>query len=153
VSNDEVKFTDDFTPIQEELVQKYNMSVALVFGKIWRYSQSEGYCWASKTTIAYELGISRTTVENAIRKLEGKNLNNEFDESMPKLIVDVTPDNYLSKMQVRWYAPLMENFYNFIDEWKRTYKKRKKRFDREEYREYIDKKISDSIAQAKNKQK
>src|SRR3990167_10229704 len=55
-----------FTPLFEELGRYYGPTDALVFGRIWRYCQQNGYCTAAHGTIAKELGISRSTVIRAV---------------------------------------------------------------------------------------
>jgi hypothetical protein len=57
-----------FTPAPDILIQKYGYVPALVWGRVWRYTQgSDGICRAKLSTIAGELGMS---VRNVIRELD-----------------------------------------------------------------------------------
>lgn len=61
---------DGFTPVIDSILKEHGVSVALVFGRVWRYCQfGTGLCFASIETIATDLGISYTTAFNAIKKL------------------------------------------------------------------------------------
>lgn len=60
----------DFTPVFDVLIKEYSTSVALVYGKVWRYCQGERKtCFASQSKIAKELGMGRTTVNESLSKL------------------------------------------------------------------------------------
>lgn len=65
-----------YTPCADWMIQEYNLYVALVFGRIYRY----GKCQATIKTIANSIGVSEKTVERSIKKLEGE-----------KLIIDYSP--------------------------------------------------------------
>ncbi len=59
-----------WTPLSQKLCKRYGVSTAAVFGRVWRYSVGpKGYCHASETKIADELGISQSTVNRAINQL------------------------------------------------------------------------------------
>lgn len=58
----------NFTPLLDDLVHKYGVITAAVWGRVWRYTQQEnGVCQASLDKIADELQMNRRTV---IRHLE-----------------------------------------------------------------------------------
>lgn len=53
----------NFTPLLDELVQKFGVITAAVWGRVWRYAQQENHvCQASHEKIANELSISSRTV-------------------------------------------------------------------------------------------
>lgn len=71
-----------FTILSDELVARYGIITAAVFGKTWRYCQMKnGVCEASQERIAQELGITRKTV-------------NIHTERLVKdgYLIDLTPD-------------------------------------------------------------
>jgi len=71
---------DYFVPCFNTLLQvkEFNDTTALVYGKIWQYSQMrDKHCWASKERIAEELGISPDTVYRHIKKLLKKDNRGE----------------------------------------------------------------------------
>jgi hypothetical protein len=112
-----------YTPAYEVLINKYNSSVALVFGKIKMLSEKKGYCYASKYMLADQLGLSYNTIRDSIHFLEGKiifrkerKIKVEDKIELP-LIKDVTPVTFFSKTQIRWYQPIMENFIKINSEW------------------------------------
>ena len=59
----------NFTPLMDSLVERYDLITAAVYGRIWRYSESRGYCYATHATIAKEIGLSRSTVLRKINIL------------------------------------------------------------------------------------
>jgi hypothetical protein len=55
---------DGWTPLIDNLITKYDLVTAAVFGRIWRYSQLwSGVCKASLPTIADDLKLARSTVK------------------------------------------------------------------------------------------
>lgn len=71
-----------FTPLFDDITQKYGIVAAAVYGFIWRKCQTgQGVCNASLQTIADTLGVNRRTVINNIKTLTEENL-----------ITDMTPD-------------------------------------------------------------
>jgi hypothetical protein len=59
-----------FTPVLDTLTDNYGLITSAVFGRIWRYCQMDkGYCHAEQTRIAEQLGITRETVNRAIKVL------------------------------------------------------------------------------------
>jgi DNA-binding Lrp family transcriptional regulator len=61
---------DGWTPLIDALIRAYGLSVAAVFGRMWRYCQmSDNVCKASQETIATDLGLSRMTVSQHIATL------------------------------------------------------------------------------------
>ena len=62
-----------FTPLIDNLVEDVGVIPAAVFGRVWRYCQMhEGYCHAEQERIADDLGLSRQTVNAALKKLVSK---------------------------------------------------------------------------------
>jgi DNA-binding Lrp family transcriptional regulator len=51
-----------FTPVPDIVVEAVGYVGALVYGRVWRYTQKSGACYASHETIADELQMSRKTV-------------------------------------------------------------------------------------------
>lgn len=71
-----------FTPCPDILVKKYSHTTALVWGKVWRYTNmDDGVCNASILRIAAELNLTANTVAKHMQMLEGG-----------KYIKDTTPD-------------------------------------------------------------
>ena len=99
----EETFYGDYLLYSEELARIHGGTVAIVFGKIYRLSQGKGFSYASLQRIAKDVGLGLNTVVRAKNTL----INLGFIEN-------VTPDNLISKTQVKYYAPLMQNFYNFL---------------------------------------
>ena len=61
----------DFTPCLDELVTKYGLSIAAVYGKVYRYSQmEEEECFAGQERIGEELALSRGTINRHLQLLE-----------------------------------------------------------------------------------
>lgn len=61
---------DGFTPLIDDIVRNYGITVAAVFGRMWRYCQMvDGVCKASQETIANDLGLTRKTVNQHIALL------------------------------------------------------------------------------------
>ena len=55
----------NYTPCPDEMTKKHGLQTAGLFGRIWRFSQGEhGYCWASQSTLAEELGVTDRTIRN-----------------------------------------------------------------------------------------
>ena len=73
-------------------------------------------------TIAKQLNLSESAVKDAINILLGKDeigsgkskRKNKYFNSENALIADVTPENFLSKKQVRYYAPLSKRYEKFV---------------------------------------
>jgi len=61
---------DGFVPAFDELVAKYSVTTALVYGKIWLYSQTNKVCCISIDRLSQELNISYNTVLKHIKILE-----------------------------------------------------------------------------------
>lgn len=73
----------NFTPLLDELVQKYGVITASVWGRVWRYAQQDNkVCQASTEKIGDELGISRRTV---IRHLQILVANGYLKDHSPNL--------------------------------------------------------------------
>ena len=60
---------NNFTPLMDSLVERYDLITAAVYGRVWRYGEDNGYCYAAHRTIAEELGVSRETVLRKIKIL------------------------------------------------------------------------------------
>jgi len=59
-----------YTPCLDSLIQRYDLTTAAVYGKVYRYSTLElGKCIASQGRIAKELGLSRKTVNERLQQL------------------------------------------------------------------------------------
>lgn len=72
----------NFTPVPDEIVEKYGGMAGLVYGRIWRYTNGGlRDCTASVSRIARDLGLSRPTIQKHIKAL----ING-------KEIIDKTPD-------------------------------------------------------------
>jgi len=72
-----------FTPAPDTLVEKFGHTTALVWGKVWRYSQmADGVCRASILRLCGELGISDKTMARHILILEA---NGYISDSTPTL--------------------------------------------------------------------
>jgi DnaD/phage-associated family protein len=71
-----------FTPCPDALVKEYSHTTALIWGRIWRYSQmADGVCRASVERICDDLCLSDKTVAKHISLLESGNY-----------VIDNTPD-------------------------------------------------------------
>lgn len=56
-----------FTPIPDSMIERYGLTVAAVWGKMWRYCQmSFRVCEASQSRIAEELNLSRKTINESV---------------------------------------------------------------------------------------
>ncbi len=66
--------TPNFTMVLDVLVEKYGITVALVFGAISRFAESSGICFASQKKIATRIGLSVKTVYRAEKILEENGL-------------------------------------------------------------------------------
>lgn len=89
----------NYVPILNELIQKYDIVTACVWGKIWSYCQlKNGYCRASQSTIAKELNISSRTVMRSIQKLIAG-----------KFLEDTNPDKKNKEGIARHYKVTYDN--------------------------------------------
>jgi DnaD/phage-associated family protein len=71
-----------FTPCPDVLVDAYSHTTALVWGKVWRYSNmADGVCRASILRLAAEMNVTSKTIANHIKILEADGY-----------IKDTTPD-------------------------------------------------------------
>lgn len=71
-----------FTPLFDEITERYGIVTSAVFGYVWRKCQMEkGVCCASFQTIADDLNVSRKTIINHIKILANDGL-----------VEDLTPD-------------------------------------------------------------
>ena len=71
-----------FTPCPDVLVKLYSHTTALVWGKVWRYSQmADGVCKASILRIAEEMNVAPNTISKHIEILEADGY-----------VKDLTPD-------------------------------------------------------------
>ena len=72
----------NFTPVPDELIKKYGGTAALVYGRVWRFTNGGlRDCTASVGTIAESLGLSVPTVRKSLQAL-----------IKHKEIIDKTPD-------------------------------------------------------------
>jgi hypothetical protein len=125
LENIDASFIGFFTPSSEVLLQKTTPVIAMVYGKIWLLSKTIGYCYMSRKTIAKQLGITIRTLDIAIQTLLGepvvgygkqKKPNSYFNKTT-RWIADVTPENYLSDYQVRYYCPIQSNIVGYVSKW------------------------------------
>lgn len=59
-----------FQPLHDEMIQKYGLTAAAVYGRIWRRCQGrEHMCWESIPKMAEALGCSVNTIRRGINKL------------------------------------------------------------------------------------
>jgi outer membrane biosynthesis protein TonB len=122
------EFPDLFVMCSETLMQKTNPTIAAVFGKIWLLARKLGYSKMSHGHIAQQMGLNIDTVKDALDVLMGEEIirgkkNKYYDiiNKKTRLLIDVTPERFKSKRQVRWYAPLRLNFDDFIKKWQIVY--------------------------------
>jgi len=61
----------NFTPLPDCIVKRYGVTVAAVYGRMWRYSRQSknGLCSAAQGKIADKLGLTRPTVSTHIQTL------------------------------------------------------------------------------------
>lgn len=59
----------NFTPVLDNVLEKFGRDAALVHGAMLRYSQQSGVCWAAKAKIAKRVGMSTHTVYRCQVKL------------------------------------------------------------------------------------
>jgi hypothetical protein len=60
----------NYTPAMDVIVKELGAITALVYGRVWRYCQGEyEECFASQSTIAADLGLSRKTVNEHLELL------------------------------------------------------------------------------------
>jgi DNA-binding Lrp family transcriptional regulator len=76
------KFKISFTPCADWLIEQYDLETSATFGRIWRYSLQKGFCHASISTIAKELGLSYKTVQVRIKKLREDDLIKDHSENL-----------------------------------------------------------------------
>lgn len=59
-----------WTPVLDSLIAKYGSVTALVWGRVWRYCRMpDGFCRASLSRLATELGLSLRTVQRHVHIL------------------------------------------------------------------------------------
>ena len=68
-----------FTPASDYLCQEYDPLTALVYGKVWRYTDYGGKCNASQKRIAEELGVGVATVKRRLSTLENDGFIKRLD--------------------------------------------------------------------------
>ena len=59
-----------FTPVSDQLCQRYGALTALIYGRVWRYSEMNGYCTASLSRMSKEIGVSVRTFQRGVEVLE-----------------------------------------------------------------------------------
>ena len=84
----------NFTPVLDDMVDKYGIVTAMVYGAMMRFAQiSSGICWASQETIAKRAGISAKTVHRHESILEAAGLielvKHEAGETIHYRVIDV----------------------------------------------------------------
>jgi hypothetical protein len=58
-----------FFPTSTAICKMFDLETAAVYGRIWSYCCTSGQCYASKSTIGKEVGLSTKTVERRINIL------------------------------------------------------------------------------------
>jgi len=100
-----------WTPILDSILAAHGPTVALVFGRVWRYCQMrDGLCSASIQTIADDLHFNRNTVRKAIHVL----IENRYLEDL-----DPEEKGFVHRYQDTGRAALVGRFdavLNEIDE-------------------------------------
>jgi len=81
------------------------MTNTIVFGKIVILSQNNGICTMSKYNIASQCGLAYNTVSDAIKDL-----------IRCGLIVDGTPNSYISKTQVKFYKISIDGYNKMVQQ-------------------------------------
>jgi hypothetical protein len=72
------KISFTFFPTSTAICKMFDLETAAVYGRIWCYCCQKGECYASKSTIGEEVGLSTKTVERRITiLLENKYINDE----------------------------------------------------------------------------
>jgi len=59
-----------FTPVPDAIRDDIDILAAIVFGRVWRYCQENGVCYASLDTLAQRCGIGATATRERLRQLE-----------------------------------------------------------------------------------
>jgi hypothetical protein len=59
----------EFTPVYRVLVDLFDRDVALVWGRVKRYTGPQGVCYAALDTMAAELGMTRKYLYKCLRRL------------------------------------------------------------------------------------
>lgn len=68
--SDDAPELSNYTPVLDSMVREVGPIPALVWGRMWRYSQMDrGTCNASEERIASDLGVDRRTIRRAKSKL------------------------------------------------------------------------------------
>ena len=59
-----------FTQLFDDVVERYRLVGASVFGIVWRYSHRRDlFCYASQKTLATKLGVSKKTIQRWLDRL------------------------------------------------------------------------------------
>jgi hypothetical protein len=84
-----------WTPLVDSIVHEHGLTVAAVFGRVWRYCQlPSGRCEASQPTIAKELGMGVRTVRDAVKLLcKSGYLKAESSPGRPTALTDTGKAN------------------------------------------------------------
>lgn len=64
------KLVKGYTPVPDAVRDDLDVLAAVVFGRVWRYCQQNGVCFASVERLAEECGLSATTTRERLRSLE-----------------------------------------------------------------------------------
>jgi len=97
---------DTFIPVPNSILRskRFTPCDVIIFGAIYGLSRKTGYCYASKYTLSDETGFSYNKIVKSVGVL-----------IKSKLISDVTPEEYNSKTQVRWYSINLEVLKTYVE--------------------------------------
>jgi hypothetical protein len=96
---------DEYTPVSDFLCRKFGLHTSAVFGKIYRLSQKFGHCYASKSAIAYDLGINAHTVTKAIDEMLSVELIKDVTSERMEYHLTVVRKYGYHNEQIRLYEP------------------------------------------------
>ena len=114
-----------FVIASDALIYKCGPTIAVVFGKLCRLALNKDYAYISIFQLSEQLGLSENTIRDSISILEGQEYygsgkskkTNKYFNRDTALLLDVTPDVFKSKTQVRHYAPIISNFEDFVEKY------------------------------------
>jgi hypothetical protein len=89
----------NFVPCPDEILREHGVYAAMIYGRIYRFSQKHGFCFASQDTIAEWINVSRSTVQKYISLL----VKNDYIEDMD-VGVKNRPHKYRPKKKFDFYA-------------------------------------------------
>lgn len=94
----------EFTPIFDEMIKRYGLYTAIVYGRIWRRCQGdEPVCFESIASMAKGLKINRDTVRRSIKKLVDAGEIHKLERPGDSALITYYPDYKLEE-----WIPLYE---------------------------------------------